>query len=136
MTEVRQRSVALILARELAVNLATPMWVWDELGTLVYHNAHAVTLVGGTSHDLGVESLADVTQFQAHDLDGNPVAVDDVPSAIALRERRPAHRELRITGLDGKKRNIAVTAFPLFVRTNEFVGALAIFWELPDGESG
>ncbi len=35
MSAVRQRNVALILARELAVNLATPMWVWDEDGELV-----------------------------------------------------------------------------------------------------
>jgi PAS domain-containing protein len=131
-TEVRQRNVALILARELAVNLATPMWVWDEEGSLVYYNERAVTLVGGTNDGIGVEQLSDVEQFDAHDLDGASVALEDLPSAIALRERRPAHRELRIRGLDGSTRFIGVTAFPLFVRGDEFVGALAVFWELPN----
>jgi hypothetical protein len=41
---------------------------------------------------------------------------------------------MKITGLDGEPRTIAVTAFPLFARANEFVGALAIFWE--EGSKG
>ena len=40
MAQVRQRNVALILARELAVNVTTPMWMWDEAGMLVYIFVH------------------------------------------------------------------------------------------------
>ena len=52
-----------------------------------------------------------------------------MPGGIALLERRPAHRSLRITGLDGERREIAVTAFPLLARPDELVGVVAIFWE-------
>jgi len=131
-TEVRQRNVALILARELAVNLATPMWVWDEQGTLVYHNERATTLVGGKTSDLGISQLDDISVFEARDLDGTPIDVADLPSAIALREKKPAHREIVFKGLDGVSRSVGVTAFPLFVRGDEFVGALTVFWELPN----
>lgn len=52
-----------------------------------------------------------------------------MPIGMALRKQEPAHRTFRITGLDGVKRTIAVTAFPLFARAAESVGAVAIFWE-------
>ena len=46
MAQVRQRNVALILARELAVNVTTPMWMWDEAGMLVYYNEPAAAIIG------------------------------------------------------------------------------------------
>jgi hypothetical protein len=35
---------------------------------------------------------------------------------------------VKVTGLDGVEREIAVTAFPLFASVDEFVGMVAIFW--------
>jgi hypothetical protein len=34
-------------------------------------------------------------------------------------------------GLDGREREITVTALPLFSRPDEVVGVMSIFWELP-----
>jgi len=133
MSQVRQRSVALILARELAENVVTPMWMWDEDGVLVYFNEPAARIIGRTFDDVGMMRLDEIGQFNAEDLDGNRIAISDLPSGVALRERRPAHQVLRITGLDGFKRTISVTAIPLFGRANHFVGAMAVFWEQPDG---
>jgi len=48
---------------------------------------------------------------------------------IALQERRPAHRSLFIEGLDGQRRLIEVTAFPLVGQARRFLGGVAIFWE-------
>jgi PAS domain-containing protein len=129
MTPVRQRNVALILARELAVNLATPMWVWDEDGTLVYYNDHVARLFGALHSELGIERLSELSRLQPVDLDGNAIPPDELPSPTAIRERRPEHRDLRITGLDGVTRTLTVTAFPLFARGGEFVGAMSVFWE-------
>jgi hypothetical protein len=50
-----------------------------------------------------------------------------------LREKRPAQQDLRITGFDGIKRTISVTAIPLFVRGDQFVGTMAVFWQLGKG---
>lgn len=132
MREVRQRSVALILARELAVNLATPMWIWDEEGTLVYFNEPAEEIVGRKLHEVGAMSQEELPRFQPEDLDGNPIDPTELPSAIALKRHQPSHRRLRIMGLDGVKRNIDATAFPLFTRGDEFVGAVSVFWLLED----
>jgi PAS domain-containing protein len=129
MSAVRQRNVALILARELAVNLATPMWVWDEAGELVYYNEHVQAILGSPQDEIGVGRLDELPQFEPTDLDGNPIDVSELPSAIAIGLRRPAHRELCIVGRDGVRRELSVTAFPLFARGGEFVGAVSVFWE-------
>ena len=51
-----------------------------------------------------------------------------MPLITALRDRRPAHEGMRITGSDGVEREIAVTAVPLFAKSEELVGAMAVFW--------
>jgi len=130
MTEgVRQRSVALILARELAVNLVTPMLIWDEEGTLVYFNESAQAIIGRRYEDMADMTVEELQQFQPTDLDGNPLSVRDMASTIALESREPAHRVMYITALDGARRRLDVTAYPLLTRGDEFVGAVAIFWE-------
>ena len=132
MTAVRQRNVALILARELAVNLSTPMWIWDEQGELVFYNEHVLEILGSRSADVGVGKLEELPQFVPTDLDGNPIDVDELPSAIAIKQQRPSQQKLRIVGLDGVKRTVSVTAFPLFARGGEFVGAVSVFWEVEE----
>jgi PAS domain-containing protein len=132
MTAVRQRNVALILARELAVNLSTPMWLWDEQGELVYSNEHVLEILGGRSGDMGVDRLDSLTQFQPTNVDGSPLDLDELPSAVAIKQQRPSQQKIRITGLDGVKRTLSVTAFPLFARGGEFVGAVSVFWQVEE----
>lgn len=135
MGEVRQRSVALILARELAVNLTTPMWIWDEEGALVYLNEPAEEIVGRRYQEIGPLHQDELPQFQPEDLDGNPIDSSELPSSVALREKRPSHKIMRLIGMDGVKRTIEGTAYPLFTRGDEFVGAVSVFWELRDSAS-
>ena len=132
MRVVRQRSVALILARELAVNLATPRWIWEEEGSLVYFNEPAEQIVGRRMQEVGALHQDELFRFEPEDLDGRPIDPRQLPSAVALRTRQPSHRRLRITGLDGVKRTIEATAFPLFTRGDEFVGAVTVFWQSAD----
>ncbi len=129
MTAVRQRNVALILARELAVNLATPMWIWDELGELVYYNEHVQAILGRPQSEIGLGKITELPQLEPEDLQGRPIPVSELPSAVVLEQRRPAHRDLRVRGWDGVRRELSVTAFPLFARGGEFVGAVSVFWE-------
>jgi PAS domain-containing protein len=135
MSAVRQRNVALILARELAVNLSMPMWIWDEDGELIYYNEHVQQILGSPRHELGVGRLDELPAFEPRDLDGNPIPLSELPSAIALQRKRPAHRDLTIVGQDGVKRMLSVTAFPLFARGGEFVGAVSVFFEPDDATS-
>ncbi len=130
MEKTQQRNLVLILARELAANSATPMFVVDPDGTLVFFNEPAERVLGRTFAETGALGPQEWgTVFAPVDELGEPIPLDILPLTLALRELQPGHMSMKITGLDGEARLIAVTAFPLFARANEFVGALAIFWE-------
>ncbi len=49
----RQKSLALIRAREVATNLSMPMVVFDPEGRIVFYNAAAETLLGDTFENAG-----------------------------------------------------------------------------------
>jgi PAS domain-containing protein len=124
-----QKHLVLILAREFASNLATPMLLTDADGTLVFFNEAAETVVGSTFAEAGEMSFADWSaRSGARTLAGRPLADHERPAGIALYERRPSHEQLLITGLDGIEREIEVTAFPLFAHGDEFLGVVLIVW--------
>jgi PAS domain-containing protein len=130
MEKTQQRNLVLILARELAANSATPMFVVDPEGTLVFFNEPAEQVLGRSFAETGALGAKEWgTLFAPLDRDGGPIPIDDLPLTKAMRDLVPGHMEMKITSLDDEPRMIAVTAFPLFARANEFVGALAIFWE-------
>jgi PAS domain-containing protein len=131
----RQKSLVLILARELAANLATPMFLVDRDGTLVFYNEAADAIVGQPFAQVGEMPVADwAALLKPEDADGNRISRAAAAPGIAFLERRPAHQELYVTGADGVRRRIAITAYPLFSKADEFAGAIAIFWE--DGHGG
>jgi PAS domain-containing protein len=124
------KDLVLILTRELATNLSTPMFVADAEGSLVFYNEPAERILGRTFAEAGEIQASEWEQlFSVETIDGRPMPLEEMPSGIAFLERRAAHGALRITGLDGQKRELAVTAFPLFKRGQEFLGMVAIFWE-------
>jgi hypothetical protein len=57
-----------------------------------------------------------------------PIPAEERPPRIAFDERRPAHLQYWITSRDGVRRQVSVTAFPLFANAEEFVGVVVIFW--------
>lgn len=125
-----QMPVELILLRQCASHLAMPIWLMGENGDLLYYNEPAEPILGRRLDEAGEmpgEVLARMFQTTAED--GSPLDADDLPVNIALRERRPAHRWMRIRGLDGAWRKIEVTAFPVEGRGGRHLGAVAIFWE-------
>ena len=140
MAPTRQRKtkhLILILAREFASKLATPMFVADAAGDVVFYNEAAEEILGRPFTE-GMEMSADewVSLFQLETVDGLPLSLSEMAAGVALREQRPEHRPLRMTGLDGKQHKVAVTAFPLFAHADEFIGMVAIFWEqAKSGES-
>ena len=125
-----QRSLVLILARQFALKLATPMFVADAAGNLVFYNEPAAAILGRPYSEAGEMPAAEWTRlFGIEDLEGRPLSPERMPAGIALFERRPAHGRIRIVGLDGQRRELAVTAFPLLAREGELVGMVAVFWE-------
>jgi PAS domain-containing protein len=126
----RQKPLALILARELASQLATATFIADARGELVFYNEQAEEILGQTFAEAGsLPAETWTTTFNLENVDGTPMALEHMPAGIALVERRPAHGKLRMTGLDGKQRLLSVTALPLFSTPTELVGIVALFWE-------
>jgi PAS domain-containing protein len=128
----QQKSLVLILARELASNIATPMFVLDRDGTLVYYNEPAEAVAGQPYSAVGEISATEWGEsYSPRGVDGSEVDLFTLPPGVALTKRKPAHGEMRVTLHDGSQRDIEITAFPLFAHHDEFVGAVAIFWDSP-----
>ena len=128
--DTRQKNLLVILARDVASKLATPMFVVDADGTLVFFNEAAEPVLGQTFADAGELKADDWSmQWKPCDFDGRPIPLEELPLGIALFQRRPAHREFMIAGSDGVDRHVAATALPLLARQDELVGAVALFWD-------
>ena len=128
--EARQKSVVLILARELASNLATPLGVLDAEGTLVFLNEPAERLLGRSFQQTGSLSAEQLLKVLApEDLDGSRLPPGALPLTVAGRDRRPNHRKMVIRSVDGARHTIMVTAFPLMETADQLAGVAAIFWE-------
>jgi PAS domain S-box-containing protein len=134
MAQIAHKSLPLILAREFASNIATPVTVMDERGNLVFFNEPAEQIVGQTYAEVGELAPHEWTRiFVVERLDGTPVRLDEMPVGIAHRERCPSHDTLAFTTQDGTRHEIEVTAFPLLGRDEDYFGVVAIFWEVRNG---
>jgi PAS domain-containing protein len=126
------KELEVILMRQLADCLAMPIFIVDLEGTLIFYNEPAERLLGLRFEETGELRTAQwSTAFVPTDNRGRALPAEKLPLVIALRERRPAHADFRIRGLDQVVRHIQVTAFPLVGRASRFLGAVAIFWEVP-----
>ena len=125
-----QKEIELILLRQCASHMAMPIWVMDLNGDLLYFNEAAEPILGQSFDEadpIKAEELSE--KFFTTDEDGLPLESSELPINIALTKRKPAHRPMRIQGLDGILRMIEVTAFPIMGHGGEHLGAIAIFWE-------
>ena len=128
-----QREVELILMRQWASYLAMPLFMAGSDENLLFYNEAAEALLGRRYDEAGEMPLKELpTMFQITAMDGSPLAPNEFPLFVALRERRPAHLPVRYRGLDGVWRSVEVTAFPLEGQGGRHLGAVAIFWEAPD----
>ena len=124
------KSLPLILAREFASNIATPVSIWDERGWLVYYNEPAARIVGRPYAEVGELEPAEWTKlFAVARLDGTPVLLEEMPVGIAHVEKHPAHDTVSFTDFSGARHEVEVTAFPLLGRADELLGVVAVYWE-------
>src|SRR5215469_9400153 len=130
--ERKQPDLVLIVARSFATKLATPTLIIDAKGNLVYFNDAAAEILGRSYLEIG-ELRASRWQelFEPRTLDERPLTAEQTPGGVALLEQRPVHDSFAFRGLDGRERDITVTALPLFSHPDEVVGVMSIFWEIP-----
>src|SRR5262245_2299099 len=125
-----QYPIELILTRQLASQLAMPVFLTDHDGTLVFYNEAAEAVLGRRFEETGsMPAAVWAERFTPRDTNDQPIKSDMLPLMIAVRQGRPAHADFLIRGLDGVDRRIEVTAFPLVGVAGRRTGAIAIFWE-------
>ena len=124
------RSLPLILAREFAANLATPMFLLDEQGTLVFFNDAAELMLGKSYSEVGAITGIDFGDLLHPEYeDGSPMLKRDTPVGVAFSQREPAHQRMLATPFGSDRQTWEVTAYPLFGRTGDMHGVLTVFWE-------
>jgi PAS domain-containing protein len=122
--------VELILMRELASCLATPVFLVDTVGTLIFYNEKAEELLGRRFDETGEMPAHEwATIFAPTDDNGDLIDEANLPLTVALREQRPAYSTMHIDALDGVRRSLQVTALPINSRTGQMLGAAALFWQ-------
>ena len=123
--------IQIILTRQLAGYLSVPTFLVDPNGTLLFYNEPAEVLLGRRFDETGAMPAEEwSTIFAPVDQEGQPIPPAELALMIALHERRPAHEQLFIRGLNGVRRHLEVVAIPILGIQGEFLGAVALFWEL------
>ena len=108
--------------RELLGALPAAIYVTDAAGHLTYCNQSAVDLWGVTPN-LGQDRWCDLGRF--YHADGTPMALEDCPTEIALKQGRVVRgREAIIERSDGTRIPIVPFPTPLRDRTGAVVGVV------------
>ena len=82
--------IELLLLKQVAGYLAMPVFLIDEDGALEYYNEPAEELLGQRYEETGQIPLDTWGKIWAPtDLEGRPLAPEELPVAMAGRERRP-----------------------------------------------
>lgn len=124
--------IEIILTRQLAEYLSVPLLLVDSSGDLLFYNEPAESILGRRFEDTGPMSAEEwSTMVTAIDDQGQPVAPDDLPPMTTLATHLPAHRRLRLVDGEHGSRAIEVTSIPIAGLHGDFLGAAAMFWELP-----
>lgn len=126
-----QHPIELILTRQLASYLVTPMFLVGPQGELLFYNEPAEALLG-FRFDEALEIPLDewASTYQLFDsATGERLGADQFPVVTALRESRPHHMSLVYQRPDGGRLPLVVTSIPLIGGGGELLGAVAIFWQ-------
>ena len=129
----REPNLVLISAKSFAAQLATAVFLVDAEGTVIYFNEAAERLLGQRFIEgAGMAAEEWARRYRPRDAEGNTVPLESLPLGVTLLKRTSAHGTLTIVGVDAVDRRIEVAALPLFAHTDDFVGAIALFWEHPE----
>ena len=122
--------VEIILARHLASELVVPFLLIDARGDTLYYNEPAEAIFGRRFDEIDALPFEERTTMLAPRRDdGQPLPAELLPGMLAMRERRPAHAQFCIHGLDGVLRAVEATAVPIESADGHVLGALIAMWQ-------
>jgi PAS domain-containing protein len=131
-SNVPQKPLELILARNLMSALSTPAFLVDEGGLLVFYNEAAGTLLGKGFEEVGhVGPTEWGGLFGPYDAAGETIPYEELPIVQAVRGDRPAHASFGVRAFDGQVHPVECSAFPILTAHGSR-GAIAIFWPVEE----
>ena len=126
-----QKDLELILLRQWASHIQTPIWIAGVEGELLFYNEPAEELISRRFDEAGEMPLDQLGEiFQVANEAGQPVNISKLPLTLALTRRRPAQGRFRITSLDGTARLVDVTAVPIIAAGDRHLGAIVFVLEV------
>jgi PAS domain-containing protein len=123
--------IEIILNRQLADCLSMPVFITDTAGHLIFYNEPAEKVLGTRFEETGemrVETWG--TIFKQKDENGELLPTESLPLVQTLHDQLPHHKTFWIESMQGKSEKISVTSYPIINRAGNFLGAVAIFWEV------
>lgn len=131
--EGQQKPLELILARNLLTSIATPAFLVARDGALLFYNEGAGALLGVPFEEVGRMDPSEWTgAYGPFDDDGNPIAIEELPLTVALRDGRPAHARFTIRSARGEEHRIAASGMPIVSSEHGASGAIIFFWPLDE----
>lgn len=127
-----QKSTELILLRQLATYLNTPIAIVDAEGNLVFFNEAAESILGLKFRDTG-EMTAETwgTIFSPQDAEGVPIPADELCLTISFSKLLPVYQKLYLKGLRTKTiKHIEAFSMPIINPLDQVLGAIVFFPEL------
>jgi PAS domain-containing protein len=127
-SNVPQKPLELILARNLISALSTPAFLVDEGGLLVFYNEAAGALLGKGFEEVGQVGPTEWgSLFGPYDGAGEAIPYEELPIVQAVRDGRPAHSGFGIRTFDGQVHAVECSAFPILTAHGSR-GGVALFW--------
>ncbi|GAC1438116.1 MAG: hypothetical protein NVSMB51_13430 [Solirubrobacteraceae bacterium] len=124
-----QKSLEMILARNLLTALSTPALLVDVAGRIIFFNEPAAVLIGKRFEETGPMSheqwRSSVGPF---DEAGELIPYRDLPLTIALRAGEAAHTRHMLRPSNGSACEYNVTGLPIVASAGGFRGAMIFFW--------
>jgi PAS domain-containing protein len=128
----RQHPLELILLRQFAAHLSTPVALFDRDRRLIFLNRAAETALGVDFAALGELSLEQALAIaQPTDDEGAPMTAETVPVGRTLCGGRPALGTVSIRDRHGRVHRLGTTTVPVQGPGGVLFGAMAIFWASP-----
>jgi PAS domain-containing protein len=130
-----QRPIELILLRELARRLSTPVTLYNANWRLVYLNPAAEALFALDYEELGEITLAEAMAImRPTDINGAPITAEHMPVGIALRQQQAQQANIWVHDAGGVAHRVAITSIPLRGQGGGALGAMSILWKVEDGD--
>jgi PAS domain-containing protein len=130
---VQEQPLELILARNLVSIVSLAALLVDVAGRIVFFNEAAAEIVGSPFEEIGTLSREEWSaRYGPFDERGAPLAPDELPLTVAVREGRPAYDRFRVRGERGPL-VVEAGAFPLLGPAG-YHGAIIFFWVAGDAD--